>query len=324
MAVRSHQDGAGASRPDRVRTKPRRFTDFDRFGGRRAWPSAALRDNPVRFDRGVQVLQAHSSAEPFIRPVAMGEEVRILLVDRAGPWRAELSAYLQEEGFEVLLASRAAEAEAFLFSSPADLVLLQTRSCSGGLALCRRLCAEGGAPVMLVSEHAGEVDRIIGLEVGADDFVSPACSHRELLARMRAVLRRQARREAPVRRLSGSPERAPIRFAGWALSPWKLEIQSPNGERSLLSPSDFKLLSVLLDHPMETITRPRMADLLAGPDANPRSLDTAVCRLRRKLGSTPAGEPVIRTVHGVGYMLTCPVDRGEGVGAAPAHRQAAG
>lgn len=257
--------------------------------------------------------RAASPADPPVRAVPAGQGVRILLVDRSGPWRSELSAYLQDEGFQVLLASHPDEAEALLQASPADLVVLQTLSAGGGgLSLCRRLSAQDGAPVILVSDRAQEIDRIVGLEVGADDFVSQACSHRELLARIRAVLRRHGRRGGPApNAMAGSSDRAPVRFAGWTLSPWKLEVQSPDGRRSLLTVSDFKLLSALLEHPGETITRERLGRLLGLLDPKLRSLDTGVSRLRRKLGSTSAGEPLIRTVHGFGYMLNCPVERGE-------------
>ena len=250
------------------------------------------------------MLELNRAANPPVRPVTAGAGVHILLVGEDRPWRTELSAYLEDEGFRVLLASGPDEAETVLPRSPSDLVILQTRSCGAGLSLCRRLSAQDGAPVILVSDRARDIDRIVGLEVGADDFVSPDCSHRELLARIRAVLRRRAR-PAPTALGAppAAPDRAPVRFAGWALSPWRLEVEAPDGHRSLLSPSEFKLLSALLEYPGETITRQQMALLLELPDANPRSLDTAVCRLRRKLGYTPAGEPVIRTVHGVGYML---------------------
>ncbi len=284
-----------------------------------------LRDYPVESGRGLQVIRAKSPADPPVRAVAAGEGIRILLVDEDGPWRAELCAYFQAEGFQVLLGSHPEEAEALLQASPADLVVLRTPG-AGGLNLCRRLSAGDGAPVILVSDRAQEIDRIVGLEVGADDFIGPACSHRELLARIRAVLRRQARRGPTATNASAAgPDRAPIRFAGWTLSPWKLEVQSPDGQRSLLTASDFKLLSALLEHPREAITRERLAHLLGLLDPKQRSLHTGVCRLRRKLGCTPAGEPLIRTVHGIGYMLNCPVEGDESAlaGVSPG-RKAAG
>lgn len=261
-----------------------------------------------------------------VRAVAAGEGVRVLLVDRDGLWRAGLSAYLQAEGFRVLLAAHPDEAETLLGASPADLVIIGAFSTGGrGLDLCRRLSAKDGAPVILVSDRAQELDRIIGLEVGADDFVG-ACSHRELLARIRAVLRRQARRRPPMSAPpAAGPDQAPVRFAGWTLSPWNLEVRSPHGQRSFLTVSDFKLLSVLLERPQETVPRERLGRLLGLLDPKLRSLDTGVSRLRRKLGATPTGEPVIRTVHGLGYMLDCPVERDAvGLDAADAGRQAVG
>jgi two-component system OmpR family response regulator len=237
-------------------------------------------------------------------------------VSREDAWRAELSAYLEEHGFQVALAADPEEAAARMEEAAADLVVLQTsRSGEAGLGLCRRLSAQDGARVILVSDRAQEIDRIVGLEVGADDFVSPSCSHRELLARIRAVLRRGARSgppapaEAPI-----GVHPAPIRFAGWTLRPWKLEAQSPRGVRSVLTPGDLKLLLVFLEHPEQAITRERLSELLGLFGPNLRSLDTSISRLRRKLGFTPSGEPLIRTLHGVGYMLNCAVD---GVSAAP-------
>lgn len=260
-----------------------------------------------------------SSVDMAIRAVPAGEGVRLLLTGQDGDWRAELSAYLKDHGFQVSLASDADEAAAQLEEAPADLVVLQTlRGGEAGLNLCRRLSAQDGARVILVSDRAQEIDRIVGLEVGADDFVSPSCSQRELLARIRAVLRRGARGgcAAPAERAM-SVHPAAISFAGWTLRPWKLEVQSPRGECSVLTPGDLKLLLVFLDHPEQAITRERLSELLGLFGPNLRSLDTSVSRLRRKLGFTPAGEPLIRTIHGVGYMLNCTVD-GMNLGAAAA------
>ena len=261
---------------------------------------------------------AQRRVDPPVHCVATGAGVRILLVDQEGPWRARLSDYLEDEGYQCVLAGHVEEAEALLKRSPADLIVLQARHGGSELGLCRRLSAQDGAPVILVSDRAQEVDRIVGLEVGADDFITGACSLRELLARIRAVLRRQVRRAHPAREApsleapaDGSDEAA-LRFAGWTLSPWKLEVRSSSGERSVLTVSDFRLLSALLEQPQTTITRERMARRLGLLHSNLRSLDTAVCRLRRKLGTTSAGEPLIRTVHGLGYMLNCPVERETG------------
>jgi two-component system OmpR family response regulator len=188
-----------------------------------------------------------------------------------------------------------------------DLVLLQAaRAGSAGLNLCRRLAAQDGPAVILVSDGAQEIDRIVGLEVGADDFISQPCSQRELLARVRAVLRRRSRGGAA----AAGADAAPVRFAGWTLWPGKLEVQSPGGARSLLTASDFRLLCLLLERPRQPITREQLAQLLGGAAPNLRSLDTSVSRLRRKLGSSSTGEPLIRTLHGVGYMLNCAVERG--------------
>jgi two-component system OmpR family response regulator len=254
-----------------------------------------------------------------IRAVPAGEGVRLLLVGQEGDWRAELSAYMKDHGFEVSLAADTDEAGARLDEAPADLVVLQMlRGGEAGLDFCRRLSAQDGARVILVSDRAQEIDRIVGLEVGADDFVSPSCSQRELLARIRAVLRRGARcgsAAAPEPTMSVRP--APVRFAGWTLRPWKLQVQSPRGECSVLTPGDLKLLLVFLEHPEQAITRERLSELLGLFGPNLRSLDTSVSRLRRKLGFSPAGEPLIRTIHGVGYMLNCTVD-GLSLGAAAA------
>ena len=230
----------------------------------------------------------------------------VLLVGHDGQWRAGLAGYLGGHGLQPRTAADAREAAARL--GGVDLVVLEAE---GGLDLCRRLSAEDGPPVILVSDRAEDVDRSVGLEVGADDFIAKSCSQRELLARIRAVLRRRGRGQGAPPEPAAPPaaEPAPVRFAGWTLWPWKLEVESPKGERSVLTASDFKLLSILLEHPGEAVTRERLSGLLP-PAARLRSLDTSISRLRRKLGRAPSGEPLIRTLHGVGYMLNCTVHRG--------------
>jgi two-component system, OmpR family, response regulator len=248
-----------------------------------------------------------------LRPVSP-QPARILIVDDDAAWRDGFAGYLREHGFEVFLAGDVRQAERLLQSRAIDVVLLEALlPGEGGFGLCQRLAARREPPVVLISDRAEDVDRIIGLEVGAEDFTAKACSRRELLARIRAVLRR--RHPAPTAEAaaaSAAIEPEVVRFAGWALRPSRREVESPAGQRSVLTPGDFKLLSALLDHPGEVLSREQLASLsgVLRPVANLRSIDTSVRRLRMKLGCTPEGAPVIRTLYGVGYMLDCRVEKG--------------
>lgn len=227
---------------------------------------------------------------------------RILVVDDDPGIRDVLGDYLARHGYEVRAAADGAEMDRALAERPADLVVLDLMMPGeDGLSICRRL-AEAGPPVIMLSAMGEETDRIVGLELGADDYLSKPCNPRELLARVRAVLRR--RREP-----AGDPPRGQaLRFRGWRLDLVRRELTSPAGALIPLSSGEFNLLRALAERPGRILSRDQLLDLARGPAAETfdRAIDVQVSRLRKKLDDG-AGADVIETVRGEGYRFAAEV-----------------
>jgi len=188
-----------------------------------------------------------------------------------------------------------------------DLVVLDVMlPGEDGLAICRRLAGTGGPPIIMLSAMGEETDRIIGLELGADDYLPKPCNPRELLARIRAVLRRRHER-----RVSDGPIGAVCEFAGWRLDLVRRELRSPQGVVVNLSSGEFSMLRAFVDRPQRVLTRDRLLDLARGPDteAYDRAIDVQISRLRKKLDDGSGGQELIRTVRNEGYMFTAKVHR---------------
>ncbi len=176
-----------------------------------------------------------------------------------------------------------------------------------GLDFAKWLRAQGDVPIVMLTAMADETDRIVGLELGADDYLSKPFNPRELLARVRAVLRR-ASGEA------GAPSAAPaksIRFGGWTLEPSRRRLLNPDGAEVPLTGGEYELLQVLVERPNRVLTRDMLMDLLRGRQAGPfdRAIDVAVSRLRRKLEDDGRNPSLIKTVRGGGYVLAATVER---------------
>jgi two-component system OmpR family response regulator len=227
---------------------------------------------------------------------------RLLLVDDDPELREQISAYLNEHEFDVEMAANAVAMDARLAAGEFDLIILDLMlPGEDGLAICRRLAQGDGPSIIMISAAGGEVDRVLGLEFGADDYLPKPFSPRELLARVRAVLRRK-----------GDQPRAAGRavtyvFDGFTYNPARRELKAPSGAMILLTASESSLLGTLLMYPQRILTR----DELLGPgqsegDAEGRGVDLQVSRLRRKLQGH-GGETLIRTQRGVGYIIDCPV-----------------
>ena len=176
---------------------------------------------------------------------------------------------------------------------------------TSGIELCRQLRERSGVAIIFISAKGSEADRVAGLELGADDYLPKPFSTRELLARIRAVLRRGAREMQP-----GSPEEGIRRFDGWSVDLRRRETRSPTGAVVDLTGAEFDLLSVLLDHAQRVIARERLIELSRTRlgDSSDRSIDVLISRLRRKLSGAGGSAPIL-TVRGVGYMLNAPVER---------------
>lgn len=227
---------------------------------------------------------------------------RILVVDDDASIRDALCDYLGRHGFEVRGADGGAAMDRALAAEDADLVVLDLMMPGeDGLSICRRLRPHGPA-VLMLSAMGETTDRVVGLEIGADDYLAKPFEPRELLARVRAVLRRPAATEAA----SGSV----LLFAGWRLDLVRRELRGPHGRPVALTGGEWALLRVFAEHPGRVLTRNQLLDLARGPEADSfdRAVDLQVSRLRRKLGER-GGAELIETVRGEGYRLAASVRR---------------
>jgi two-component system OmpR family response regulator len=221
----------------------------------------------------------------------------ILLVDDDPEIRQLIGDFLVQHGFRVAGAANGAEMDRQIAAERPALVILDLMlPGEDGLAICRRLSASGRMPVVMLSALGEETDRIVGLELGADDYLPKPCSPRELLARVRAVLRRGETAER-----TGS---ACYHFANWQLDPVRRELRSPGGVVVGLSSGEFALLMAFLQSPSRVLSRDQLLDLARGRDADTydRAIDVQVSRLRRKLADHGDGDLIV-TVRNEGYMF---------------------
>jgi two-component system, OmpR family, response regulator len=220
----------------------------------------------------------------------------ILLVDDDPEIRQLIGDFLAQHGFRVAAAANGAGMDRLIGAEPPALVVLDLMlPGEDGLAICRRLSA-ARIPVIMLSALGEETDRVVGLELGADDYLPKPCSPRELLARVRAVLRRNAGAET-----SGH---ALYRFAGWSFDPRRRELTSPEGVAVALSSGEFRLLGAFLERPLRVLSRDQLLDFARGPGADvfDRAIDVQVSRLRKKLADHGGGDLIV-TVRSEGYML---------------------
>ena len=234
---------------------------------------------------------------------------RVLIVDDDPLIRELLEAYLSQEGFEVHCAATAELAETFLASTPVDLVMLDIRlPGKDGLTLTRELRVRSQVGIILITGRNDEIDRIVGLECGADDYVIKPLNPRELVSRSKNLVRR-------VRHAQESPSvTAPVRqqvkqFAGWALDIDRRRLIDRAGGETLLTQGEYQLLSVFLRNSGHTLSRDQLMDQIRNREwmPNDRSIDVLVGRLRRKLHDDPAEPQLIITIHGAGYLFTAGV-----------------
>ncbi len=226
----------------------------------------------------------------------------LIVVDDDASIREALCEYLERQGFRTRGADGGASLDAALAFEPADLVILDLMMPGeDGLSICRRLAA-CGTPVLMVSAMGETTDRIVGLEVGADDYLAKPFEPRELLARVRAILRRRNPPEE-------SADRVDLCFAGWRLNPSERTLVDPGGRPVVLTAGEYALLRAFVDHPRRLLTRNQLLDLARGPTADSfdRAIDLQVSRLRRKLEG--GGGSLIETVRGEGYRFIVNVTR---------------
>ncbi|MAS09732.1 response regulator [Salinisphaera sp.] len=227
----------------------------------------------------------------------------VLVVDDHRDIRESLTRYLRDHGFRLSAAPDAAAARRVIRDGAPDLVVLDIMMPGeDGLSLCRWLRETTNVPVVLLTAVADETDRIIGLEMGADDYVTKPFSPRELLARIRAVLRRAS--ALPAQR--NQSESAAVCFDRWTFNTAQQELVDEDGVAVALSTGEYRLLLAFVNHPNHVLSREQLLDLTQGRDAEvfDRSVDNQVSRLRRKIESDPANPRLIMTVWGGGYRFT--------------------
>ena len=235
----------------------------------------------------------------------------ILIVDDDAEIRALLTRYLEKNGLRATAVGDGRAMWLALERAMVDLIVLDLMlPGDDGLTLCRTLRTKSDTPVIMLTARGDETDRIVGLEMGADDYLPKPFSARELLARIKVILRRT--RALPPNLKPQDEQR--MRFAGWVLDTSRRQLVSPEGVVTPIGGAEYKLLCVFLEHPNRVLDRDQLLDLSQGREADPldRSIDVQVSRLRRRLGDDPHSPQLIKTVRGAGYVLAAPVDKGGG------------
>lgn len=230
----------------------------------------------------------------------------ILLVEDDPALRTLTARALQQNGYQARPTGSAAEMWAAFEAGPIDLILLDVMlPGTNGLDLCRQLRTRSDVPIIFISAKGTETDRVVGLELGADDYLAKPFSARELIARVRAVLRR-----GQLDRRHGDGGQGLARFAGWTVNFPRRELLSPSNAVIDLTGAEFDLLSTFLENSQRVIARERLIELSRTRlgDSSDRSIDVLVSRLRRKLSHKDSSAPII-TVRGVGYMFSAEVTR---------------
>ncbi|SDZ40317.1 DNA-binding response regulator, OmpR family, contains REC and winged-helix (wHTH) domain [Jannaschia faecimaris] len=226
---------------------------------------------------------------------------RILVIDDEEKIRALLRKTFESEGFDVDEAADIAAARRALSDRTPDLVTLDLNlEREDGLDLAREISTETDIPIIIITGKGDVIDRVVGLELGADDYICKPFHLREVLARVKTIFRRTSTKSRPDK----SPEG--LLLDGLRIDLDRMEVRDRNGAPCEVTAADIKLLRALVENPMRPLSRDRLMDLVNGTDWSPldRTIDNQVARLRKKIERDPAHPDLIRTVRGVGYMLT--------------------
>ncbi len=240
----------------------------------------------------------------------MRNALSILIVDDDQRLRRVISRFLFREGYKVREAGNAVEMRRALAVRPADLVLLDLMlPGEDGLSLARELRATSDIAIIILTGKGNTVDKVVGLEIGADDYITKPFDERELLARVRTVMRRS--QKATHSHLGDMiPGRKIAKFSGWTMDLVSHEVTADNGERVDITGNEFQLLASLIARPKQALSRQEMLSLVFGRDWSPadRSIDVLVTKLRRKLEVDQKHPRIIKTVRGMGYMFAGDVE----------------
>lgn len=246
----------------------------------------------------------------------MDYSTRILIVDDDPDIRHLMAGFLQQHGYKVDAAENAADMRARMNDSTYHVVVLDIMMPGeDGLSVLRQMQTPSSPPVIMLSAVGTDVDRIIGLEIGAEDYLAKPCNPRELLARIRTVLRRRSSVEsagaaAAEAQRADAPAQI-IAFSGWRLDTVSRQLYDPEDVVISLSDSEFRLLKAFIDHPRRVLTRDQLLDYARGANAEhfDRAIDVQISRLRRKLGASDENKDLIRTIRNEGYMFVPTVTR---------------
>lgn len=228
-----------------------------------------------------------------------------MVVDDDVEIRELLAHFLRDHGYRVCLAADGLELSKLLSNEEPDLIVLDLMlPGEDGLSLCRRLSGEHSAPIIMLTAVAEDADRIVGLEMGADDYLTKPFNPRELLARIRAVMRR-----ANASGKAGVGQR--VSFTGWELDFGRRELKRDDGTLVPLSAGEYRLLQVLAEHPQQVLSRDFLLERTHGRESGPydRSVDIQLSRLRRKIEADPKEPEIVKTVRGGGYVFSLSVVR---------------
>jgi two-component system OmpR family response regulator len=228
---------------------------------------------------------------------------RILIVEDDPEINNLVSRYLGDNGFATLQAFDSRDVDDMIATQPIDLVVLDVNlPTEDGFSVCVRLRRISRLPIIMLTAKSEDLDRILGLEIGADDYMSKPFNPRELLARIRAVLRRNTNDAAPAKT---------FRFKGWVVDLEERRVFNSATVEILLTSSEFDLLVVLCENPGRVLTRDRLLDLTQGSSSAGmgRSIDISVSRLRRKMEDNPRDPGLIKTVRSGGYFFAAPVEQ---------------
>lgn len=237
-------------------------------------------------------------------------QAHIVVVDDEVPIRTLLRNCFEQEGYRVSEAASGAELHKLVDGGNVDLITLDlTLGSESGLEIARNLRARSQIPIIMVTGKADVIDRVVGLEIGADDYIAKPFHLREMLARVRTVLRRAGSRTE-----EGKAQPAVeliYRFDDWEFNLTRRELRNPGRQPCQLTTAEFDLLAVLVKRPGHVLSRDTIMDQLKGHDwaANDRAIDSQISRLRKKLGGDSEASSLIKTIRGIGYSFTAKVTR---------------